>query len=135
MAYVAEHGEKGVFHFPKLYTAERFRAAEAHLQRARAAAAQAPGPYRQRVEFVRAGLDFTKLVIENAALMRGYWQKKDDAVAARVRANWEAMERLCAAHPYAINWGPCRPGTERMLGLHPDHPNPKVNPKQLKDLD
>ncbi|MBI5687339.1 MAG: DUF4838 domain-containing protein [Verrucomicrobia bacterium] len=135
MAYVAERGEAGVFDFPRLYTAERFRAAEAHLQRATAAVAAASERYRQRVEFVRAGLTFTQHVIENATLMRRYWLKKDEAIGAQVRKNWEAMERLCAAHPYAINWGPCRPGTPRMLGLHPDHPNPKVNRQRLKDLD
>jgi hypothetical protein len=31
------------------------------------------------------------------------------------------MERNCQEHPYAINWGPVRPQTPRMQGLHPDH--------------
>ncbi len=135
MAHVAEHGEAGVFNFPRLYNAERLRAAAAHLERAAKAAAGASGPYAERVEFVRAGLTFTQYVIENATLMRRYWLQKDEALGAQVRKNWEAMEQLCAAHPYAINWGPVRPTTDRMLGLHPEHPHPKISVRQLRDLD
>jgi len=135
MAYVDEHGEKGVFHFPVLYTEERFREAEALLQHAAATVAGSPEPYPQRVEFVRAGLSFTRLVIGNATLMRGYWLEPDETVAARVLANWEEMERLCAEHPHAVNWGPCRPATDRMAGLHPEHPHRRFGPRQLRDLD
>jgi hypothetical protein len=133
--YVAKHGEVSVFSFPRLYTPERLKAAEQHLERAAQAAADAPGPYARRVEFVRVGLTHSRLVVENIALMRRYWLKPDEAVATRVRQNWEAIEKLCQAHSYAINWGPVRPGTPHMLGLHPDHPNPKVRVEQLRDLD
>lgn len=136
MAYVAEHGyEASVFSLPRLYTAERLSAAEAHLRRAAEAAAQAPSAWRQRVAFVRAGLEYTQRIVENITLMRRYWQKPDDALGARVRQNWEVIERLCGEHPYAINWGPVRPSTPRMLGLHPDYPNPKLRARQLDDLD
>jgi hypothetical protein len=140
MAFVAENGEAGVLSFPGLYTAERLRAAEAHLQRAAAAVASAPERYRQRVEFVRAGLTFTQRLVENITLMRGYWQKPDATIAVQVRKNWEAIERHCVEHPYAINWGPVRPSTPRMIGLHPDHPDPKLKKKpaskpRANDLD
>lgn len=135
MEHVAEHGEAGVFSFPRLYTAERLREADAHLRRAAEAAASDPGPYAKRVEFVRAGLTFTQHVVENATLMRRYWLKPDEAVGVQVRKNWEVIKRHCQDHPHAINWGPVRPGTPRMLGLHPDHPHPKVSLKQLRDLD
>jgi len=134
-------GEAGVLNFPRLYTAERLRAAEAHLQRGAAAVASGPERYRQRVEFVRAGLTFTQRLVEIITLMRGYWQKPDETIGAQVRKNWEAIERHCAEHPYAVNRGPVRPGTPRMLGLHPDHPNPKLNKQKpnrkppAKDLD
>lgn len=135
MEYVAEHGEAGVFSFPRLYTAKRFREAESHLRRAAEVAAEAPSPYAQRVEFVRAGLTYTQLVVENITLMRRFWLKPDEAVGAEVRRNWETLERLCQDSPGAINWGPVRPSTPRMLGLHPDHPNPKLSFQQLRDLE
>jgi hypothetical protein len=134
-AHVAEHGEAGVFTFPRLYTAERLQAAEAHLERAAEAAAGDPGPYGKRVEFVRAGLTHTQLVVENISLMHRYWLKPDEAIGAQVKRNWDALEKNCQAHPHAINWGPVRPNTPRMLGLHPDHPNPKLSLRQLRDLD
>ena len=52
--------------------------------------------------------------------MDGYWKSPDPAVAKRVKQNWKAIEKHVAAHPYAINWGPVRPNTPRMAGLHPD---------------
>jgi len=56
--------------------------------------------------------------------------KKDAAIVAQVKENWTQIESLFAAHPYAINVGPVRPGTPRMVGLHPDHPNPKAKKKK-----
>jgi len=130
MAYVAKYGyEAGVFSLPRLYTPELLRKADERLRQAEEKVAGAPPLYRQRVQFVRAGLTWTQLVAENARLMASYWQKKDEGIAAKVLANWKAMEQLCKDNPYAINWGPCRPNTERMLGLHPDHPNPKLKKK------
>jgi hypothetical protein len=35
------------------------------------------------------------------------------------------MEQICKDHPYAINWGPVRPQTPRMTGLHPDYGSKK----------
>ena len=101
----------------------------------REAEARAGGIYRDRVAFVRAGLSFTALVIEVIEAMEGYWEAPDEAIAARVRANWKAMEELCEENPHAINWGPLRPSTARMIGLHPDHPNPRRKRAQVKDLD
>jgi hypothetical protein len=134
-AHVAEHGEAGVFTFPRLYTAERLQAAEAHLKRAAEAVAGDPGPYVKRVELIRAGLTHTQLVVENISLMRRYWLEPDESLAAQVKRNWDALEKNCQAHPHAINWGPVRPNTPRMLGLHPEHPNPKLSLRQLRDLD
>ena len=95
----------------------------------------APKIYRQRVAFVRAGLTYTRMLIDNINAMELYWRNKDDAIARKVLANWKAMEELCAKHVYAINWGPVRPKTSRMRGLHPDYPNPKWKPSKANDLD
>ncbi|MCX7009510.1 MAG: DUF4838 domain-containing protein, partial [Kiritimatiellaeota bacterium] len=137
MAYVEKHNtdEAGVLGLPHLYTDDLQKRAEAALQLAGEKAAGAAPCYQQRVQFVGAGLTWTRLVTENIRLMGQYWRKQDDALAAKVRANWTAMERLCAEHPGAINWGPCRPGTDRMLGLHPDYPNPKWKKKTLNAID
>lgn len=136
MAYVAEHGyEAGALGLPKLYTDELLRRADEQLRLAEEKAGGAPSVYRQRVQFVRAGLTWTRLAAENARLMGSYWRNKDEATGAKVRANWETMEQLCKENPYAVNWGPVRPSTPRMLGLHPDYPNPKWKRKQLNGLD
>lgn len=130
MAYVKEHGyQPGVFNLPRLYTDDLLRRADDHLSQASAAADTGPAVYRQRVEFVRAGLEFSKQAIATIRLMDGYWNEPDTQVADRVRENWDQMQRICEEHPWSINWGPVRPTTPRMLGLHPDHPNPKWKTK------
>jgi len=125
-AFVDEHDAgAGVVDFPNLYTAELLAQAAEHLDRAAARGIDAPERYRRRVEFVRAGLTFTELLVENIVSMAEYWRNPDASIAGKVQKYWEAIERLCQEHPYAVNWGPVRPQTPRMLGLHPDYPNPK----------
>jgi hypothetical protein len=142
MAYVKEHGyQSGVFNLPRLYTDDLLRRADDHLSHASAAADTGTELHRRRVEFVRAGLEFSKRAMATVRLMDGYWSDPDPQVARRVRENWEHMQEICEEHPWSINWGPVRPTTPRMLGLHPDHPNPKwkTKPKSRKkkpgDLD
>ncbi len=135
MKFVEEHGYGGgAFNFPQLYTEELLREAGGHLQTAAEKVGDAPEIHRKRVEFIQAGLTFTELLMENIGAMDSYWRKKDDSIAKRVIANWERMERLCQNHPYAINWSPVRPSTPRMIGLHPDYPNPRWKPP-VQDLD
>jgi hypothetical protein len=125
-AFVDEHDAgAGVVDFPNLYNAELLAQAAAHLDRAAARVIDAPDRYRRRVEFVRAGLTFTGLLVENIVSMAEYWRKPKASIAGKVQKNWQAIERLCQEHPYAVNWGPVRPQTPRMRGLHPDYPNPK----------
>jgi hypothetical protein len=134
MAFIAKNGEAGVFAFPQLYTDELLRDSQARLDRA-AAAVPADSIHAKRVEFVQAGLTYTRLTIQNIGLMDRYWKEKDAAIAATVKSNWETIETLVADHPFSINWGPVRPITPRMVDLHPDHPNPKARKKPAKDLD
>ncbi len=112
-------------HFPDLYTDELLASAGDHLKAAAAKTNGAPEIFGKRVAFIQAGLDYTKLSVENIAAMETYWDSPDEAVATKVRENWKEIERICEANPYAINWGPVRPITPRMAGLHPDHPDPK----------
>ena len=67
--------------------------------------------------------------------LRSVYGERKWIIATDVLANWEAMERLCKEQPLAINWGPIRPTTPRMIGLHPDHPNPKWKPNRPNDVD
>lgn len=136
MAYVNEHGYgAGVFDLPRIFTEGLLAQSDEHLRQAEAAAADSSEVFRERVQFVRAGLTYTRLLMETIDAMESYWTKKDDALAKQVLANWAEMERVCEAHPYAINWGPVRPSTPRMIGLHPDYPNPKWKPGKAQDLD
>jgi Domain of unknown function (DUF4838) len=134
MAFTTKNGEAGVFTFPQLYTADLLRDSQARLDRA-AAAVPADSLHAKRVAFIRAGLTYTRMTVENITLMDRYWKKKDDSLAAQVKQNCTALEKLVANHPYAINWGPVRPTTPRMAGLHPDSPPPKVKKKRANDLD
>jgi hypothetical protein len=134
MAFTAANGESDVFSFPKLYTDDLLRTSQARLERA-AATVPAGSIHAKRVAFIQAGLTYTKLQIENIAMMDRYWKKKDEAIAARVKKNWETIEKLVADNPYALNWGPIRPSTPRMPGLHPDYPPKKTRKPRVNDLD
>ena len=134
MAFTTENGEAGVFSFPRLYTEELMGASQARLDRA-AAAVPADSLFAKRVDFVQAGLTYTVMQLDNIRLMNGYWKKPDPAVAEQVKKNWEAIEKHVAAHPFAINWGPVRPISPRMAGLHPDFSPPKIKKPRANDLD
>ncbi|MCP5538809.1 MAG: DUF4838 domain-containing protein [Akkermansiaceae bacterium] len=134
MDFTAANGEAGVFSFPKLYTDDLLEASQGRLDRA-AAAVPTDSLFAKRVAFVQAGLTYSKMQMENIRLMEGYWKKPDPAVAGRVKQNWAAIEQHVAAHPYAINWGPVRPTTPRMAGLHPDSTPPKTKKPRANDLD
>lgn len=134
MTFTKSNGEADVFAFTQLYTEQLLKESQQHLDQA-AAAVPAASVQAQRVAFVQAGLSYTRLLVANIALMERYWQKKDAAIAAQVKENWTQIELLIAAHPHAINAGPVRPSTPRMVGLHPDHPNPKAKKKKTNDLD
>jgi hypothetical protein len=133
-AFVDEHDAgAGVVDFPNLYTAELLAQEAEHLDRAAARVIDAPERYRRRVEFVRTGLTFTEPLAENTVSMVEYWRYPKASIAGKVQKNWQAIERLCQEHPYAVNWGPVRPQTPRMRGLHPiirtrngnGHPGPR----------
>ena len=136
MAFVTKNGYGGGFsEFPNLYTEGLLNRAGRHLRQAAANAESALKIHRDRVAIIQAGLTYTELLAETIRLMTSYWSRKDQRLAKQVSDNWKEMETLVQANPFAINWGPVRPTTPRMKGLHPDAPNPKWKPKQVKDLD
>lgn len=137
MAFTAKNVEADVFAFPQLYNETLLQECQTCLDRA-ASAVPAASMHARRVAFVQTGLAYTRLMVQNITLMEGYWKKKDAAVAEQVRRNWAEAEKLVAAQPYSLNWGPLKPGSPRMLGLHPDHgpaKKKKVRKGQANDLD
>ena len=115
-AYRAGDGD-----YPDVYDDAFFDKAYGLLDSAANAVSTGPAKYRDRVAFLRAGLDFTRLATENRALAARYResQKSDTEAAQQMRDNYEKIRQICEQHPYAINWGPIRPRTGRMP--HPDH--------------
>ena len=115
---------KGDREYWQVYDKALFGKAYGFLDRADKALAGKPEIYSKRVRFIRAGLDHSRLMTEVRELMARYWDSGGtDAEAKRkVLANWAAIEQNCKAHPHAMNWGPIRPQTPRMKGLHPKYP-------------
>ena len=139
-AHVEKHGGRaGLSKFTELYTADLLKQAKKHLNLASAAVKDGPELYRRRVAFIRAGFDYTHLMVENIHFMEHYWAKPDEQLAKKVLANWEAIHKILDAHPYALNPGPIRPSTPRMAGRHPDYPHRKWKPlpdsQRPEDLD
>lgn len=65
--------------------------ADEQLRRAAARVDKGPDVYRRRVGFVQAGLDYQRRLMEIIGWMQSYWENKDEAVAAKVLANWEVI--------------------------------------------
>jgi hypothetical protein len=131
--FVQAHGySAGLFEMTKLYTDSLLAEGERLLTSARKRVASQSEIYRRRLEFVRAGLDYTRLAVCNIELMAQYSRQPDERIAKAVRDNWKDIERLCEDYPYSVNWGPIRPQTSRMQGMHPDFPG-KKNRLKAKD--
>jgi len=112
-------------HIPQVYTKQLLDRADRLLQRAAAEVGDQPEKHRRRVEFVRVGLEYTRLVINARALMQRIEESKgeDTEAAMKVRAVWDDMRRLWEEHPLAFNSRFLRgPANRRMQGLHPDSP-------------
>ncbi len=80
--------------------------------------------YEKRVEFVRAGLDYTRLIVDAHAQMKVVREsegEEKEAAAERARSNWEAIEQINNDFPHALTWHWIRPEGRRMSALHPDH--------------
>ena len=107
--------------YPDVYDKAFFDRAYAILEQASRKVMDEPERFGARIDFVRIGLDHTRHMIDIRAGMTRYWNR-DESELANVLATWEKIEQLCKNHPYAINWGPIRPLTPRMAGLHPDYP-------------
>jgi len=94
--------------FQQVYTDELLNEADALLREAQTKTVADPDVYRQRVAFVRAGFEFTRLMMQGAAVMAKV-RESDGKDAEAVRAGieiWDKIEKLSrAAGPFAINYG------------------------------
>jgi len=112
--------------FLEVYDDAFFKKTYALLDQAVAQVADAQEKYRKRVEFVRAGLDFTRLADEIRRLSVRMFAEdmKNAKTNDLLRAKWKALEATCHRLPHAMDWPPLRPHNDRMArsGLfHPDH--------------
>ncbi|MCA1809315.1 MAG: DUF4838 domain-containing protein, partial [Lentisphaerae bacterium] len=112
----------------EVWDTEFYRRGYEHLDRAAEALGGAPAVYGQRVAFVRAGLDYTRLYRDTAALIERLRASggKDAEAEAAARANWEELARIFQEHPNAFDpmriATPTAPsGLGRMRRIHPDY--------------
>jgi hypothetical protein len=119
--------------YDEVYNQEFFDKAYDLLDRATRKAAAAPGKYRKRIEFVRVGLDHTRLIAELRRLsIRMLLQAEDAELAEAARAKWDEIEANTKRIPHALHWGPLRPHQRMARGglFHPDFLK-KVKSKQI----
>jgi hypothetical protein len=94
--------------FQQIYKGELLNEADALFREAQTKTATGPEVYGQRVAFVRAGFEFTRLMMQGAAVMtkvRASDGKDAEAVRAGIEI-WDKIEKLDrAADPLAINYG------------------------------
>lgn len=94
--------------FQQIYSEEFLKEADALLHAADLKAAAGPEVYRQRIAFVRAGLEFTRLMMQGAEVMTKVRESKGkdaDAVRAGIEI-WDKIQKLDrASDPFAINYG------------------------------
>jgi hypothetical protein len=109
----------------EIYDDAFFAKANALLDDAMDNLAGAPEKYRKRVEFLRVGLEWDRLLMANLKLLRK-WESPASVLSEEERAraieNGKEMIRLANSleFPHAINGGPVRPSTGRMTKFMPE---------------
>ena len=120
--------------YEEVYNQAFFDKAYGLLDRAAAKVAGAPEKYRKRVEFVRVGLDHTRLITELRRLSIQMISNglDDTKTADRVRAKWDEVKENAEKIRHAIYWLTIRPGKQMARGglFHPDHMK-RVRAKQI----
>lgn len=79
--------------------------------------------FKDRVDFVAAGYQYTHLLIETKPWMAAYLKggQKDEKLAQKVRDNFVQITALPEKYPFLISPRQLRPGSKRMRNAHPDH--------------
>ncbi|MCA1809494.1 MAG: DUF4838 domain-containing protein [Kiritimatiellia bacterium] len=91
--------------YAAVYNEEIFERAAALLDQAQRLAGESPDILK-RVQFIRAGLAYTRLAVATRVLIDRFENSKGEDAAAREQAiaNWEALDRLQDEYPDVINW-------------------------------
>ncbi len=107
---------------PSAFDEEFFTTAYSLLDTAKAEVAGEREKYGQRIEFVRAGLDYARLYLELLVVIEKHNATQDPDAAERAREIWAEFERIGTDYPYAIYWEHIRPQRSIMQRWHPDWP-------------
>jgi len=100
-----------------------YRRAYALLDQATAETQTAPPVYTKRVDFVRAGIHYLRLLKETEPLIERMRESggKDAQAEAAARANWGKVKKIHSDYPSAVNWVYVGPGGSRTRDLQPDY--------------
>ena len=105
------------------YTEQVLAKAESLLDEAEAQlTSDAPAKYKKRINYVRAGLTYTRHLIRHTQLVKRYRASngQDTAAAEAAHENWAQVEALHEQHPNLLNSKWLRPGHNRVMPLPDD---------------
>lgn len=94
--------------------------ADGLLRRAAEKVEGEPEVYQQRVAFVRAGLEYTRLILDQVSVMRQLRENNDPEALSQARENWERIQQIMAEHPTAMNEWAVRRAMGRRVNLLPE---------------
>lgn len=123
--------------FEKVYTEDFFKRVDNLIQQAELLVKNEPEIYRRRIDFVRTGLEFTRLMMANLPLMtrvRDSGGKDKDAVN-KVTENWKTINKLHEhAGQFALNYNSImlKMQSKSYMGLMEDYFGPPAE-KFLKE--
>lgn len=110
--------------YAEAYNEALFETAYGHIHRARQAVEGEPAKYAERIDYVEAGLDFTRRIIEIRGLMARFRESggEDAEAEATVRANWEEIGEIVERYANT-GFSPVttRPQWLHFRRLHPDY--------------
>ena len=108
----------------EVYDEAFFKRAYGLLDHAAAKVTASAPKYRQRIDFLRIGLDHTKFAsdLRELSLRMLLANNNDEQLNQQVRAKWKEMEANANKNLLAIYWPPLRPGERMVRGglMHPD---------------
>lgn len=119
----------------EVWDADFYQVAYAYLDQAQAEVADGPEIYQQRLDFVRAGLDYMRLHYENRDLIASMKESLtgDQDAMAIARSNWQEILQIFEEHPYAFNALYVSPGRARADAANPDAGHLEVDEPDLEE--
>ncbi len=108
--------------FQDVYTRDFFDKAYLLIQQAKESISREPEIYKKRIDFVKTGLDFTRLMVDNIFLMERVRDSKgkDREAMKKSSENWKVIKDLCEkAGPVAINYNDLMEGMQQKRYMSP----------------